>query len=393
MTTINHNGYETVVDNSLMCNASPVFRSKYYNHTEVIIEDNCSQQVFDVFLALCQGKSGVILENYQGILLQLSQKWGCNFEKYIAFSSKISDDILSLIKECNSVLETGGDASILCKKLSKNIEEVIELEEFAALPIPFICSVIEENLASVSPQKVKKLVANAVKIHKNEALLLLGSLNIGPLSYEDLFDVSEPLRQFPFLRDALTMRKPENLVKDASNSCAKDEDLFKLCQNNEYQKIDALLDSNPDLARNVDDIGASPLHVAAENGCVETMEVLCNWGANIQAKTNKGSSVLHWAVRGQHFKAVDWLLANGADPNTVDSYQIAPIHIAAEKGDIRIVASLVEKGADINLCDLCGGTPLHFASYNCRFYVCAFLLQKGADKSIKDKKISLLYCF
>ena len=89
MTTINHNGYETVVNNSLMCNASPVFRSKYYNHTEVIIEDNCSQQVFDVFLALCQGKSGVILENYQGILLQLSQKWGCNFEKYIAFSSKI----------------------------------------------------------------------------------------------------------------------------------------------------------------------------------------------------------------------------------------------------------------------------------------------------------------
>ena len=129
--------------------------------------------------------------------------------------------------------------------------------------------------------------------------------------------------------------------------------MFKLYQNNEYQKIDALLDSNHDLARNVDDIGASPLLVAAENGCVETMEVLSNRGANIHAKTNKGLYVLHRGVRGQHFKAVDWLLANGADPNTVDSYQIAPIHITAEKRDIKIVASLVEKGANINYGHYC----------------------------------------
>ncbi|XP_021941374.1 serine/threonine-protein kinase TNNI3K-like [Zootermopsis nevadensis] len=65
--------------------------------------------------------------------------------------------------------------------------------------------------------------------------------------------------------------------------------------------------------RNID--SWTPLHEAAYNGSVECMEVLVGNGADVNAVTDDGVSVLHVAELQKHKDCVTWLLDIGADRN------------------------------------------------------------------------------
>jgi ankyrin repeat protein len=79
-----------------------------------------------------------------------------------------------------------------------------------------------------------------------------------------------------------------------------------------------------------DDIGFTPLHVAACMGYKDIVELLLDHEAEVAAKDNNGSTPLHVAVR----RAV---LADSRD----------------------VAASLLSKGAEVNVKDKNGFTPLH----------------------------------
>jgi len=164
-----------------------------------------------------------------------------------------------------------------------------------------------------------------------------------------------------------------------------------------------------------DDKGATPLHVAAEYGYSEIVEVLLEHGVDPNIRDKYGDTPLHYAAVFGNSKVVEVLLERGADPNIRDKYGLTPLHYAAafdypkivellHKKDLsdydttplqaaaefnypNVVELLLEHGANPNIQEnKYGYTPLHYAVGNCRVDVVRVLLEHGADPTIRDKK-------
>jgi len=164
-----------------------------------------------------------------------------------------------------------------------------------------------------------------------------------------------------------------------------------------------------------DDYGATPLHVAAEYGYSEIVEVLLEHGAAPNIREKYGDTPLHYAAMFGNSKVVEVLLEHGADPNARDDYGATPLHYAAafdypkivellHKKDLsdydatplqaaaefnypEVVKLLLEHGANPNIQEnKYGYTPLHYAVANCRVDVARVLLDHGADPTIRDNE-------
>ncbi|CAN7999995.1 unnamed protein product [Ixodes pacificus] len=136
-------------------------------------------------------------------------------------------------------------------------------------------------------------------------------------------------------------------------------------------------------------LSLTPLHVAADKGHTDAVELLVKSGA----KVNGGQAALD-RCSGDACRLL--LLACGSESGTAGSQPAAPergsaemqLLEAAKAGNLDLVRSLVEADADVVNCrDVDGrqSTPLHFAAGYNRVPVVEFLLQRGADVHAKDK--------
>ena len=113
---------------------------------------------------------------------------------------------------------------------------------------------------------------------------------------------------------------------------------------------------------------------------VEIVNLLLQAGADVNAKSEDGTTVLMLAAYSKEPDVVNILLEAGADVNARDADGKTALHSAAAKGDPRIIRTLLQSGADVNA-KVAGGfnvgmTPLIFA----RTPVAAkVLLDAGAD--------------
>ena len=111
---------------------------------------------------------------------------------------------------------------------------------------------------------------------------------------------------------------------------------------------------------------SSPLHRAAYVGNCELIQVLLDYGVDVNAQDTDGETPLADAAYGQ-LGAVRLLLDHGADPN-VQARRDAlfslttPLHRALRYGRIDIVRVLLEHGAIIEVKDGEGETPLDVAA-------------------------------
>lgn len=99
---------------------------------------------------------------------------------------------------------------------------------------------------------------------------------------------------------------------------------------------------------NVDAVhgGETPLMVAAQNGCTNTMRVLLEAGANANACSSyRRMTPLMFAVQCGHEDAVRLLLDAGADINAIDRYGKLALTYAVERGFHGVEAVLRERGA------------------------------------------------
>ncbi len=165
----------------------------------------------------------------------------------------------------------------------------------------------------------------------------------------------------------------------------------------------------------------TPLHIAAEKGCTETVELLLKEGADINAENSDGQTPLHEAVWNGYTETVKLLLDKKANVNTKDNYGKTALDYASERshndsershndivgiliqrirqqknsqnlldalkrGDKEAVEILLELGPneiDIND-EECGVTPLHLASSIGYIDIIRMLLEKGADINAQD---------
>ena len=64
-----------------------------------------------------------------------------------------------------------------------------------------------------------------------------------------------------------------------------------------------------------DDVGQTPLHLAAEYGQKEVAVLLITNGADVNAKTQIGVTALHGAATQGYSKIIELLISKGADAN------------------------------------------------------------------------------
>lgn len=114
----------------------------------------------------------------------------------------------------------------------------------------------------------------------------------------------------------------------------------------------------------IDDViktgGLTRLHLAAEEGNVEKISVLLNYGANINVRDNLGSTPLYDSIIYNHFEVYKELILRGADINKIDERDTPIIYLIARRvNDRRFIDLLKSIGVDFNQQDTNGDTALH----------------------------------
>lgn len=110
---------------------------------------------------------------------------------------------------------------------------------------------------------------------------------------------------------------------------------------------------------NEEELHISPLHVAAFNGTLKTVEIL---------------------------------LKQGIDPNSIDSLEWTPLHDAVIQGHIEVAKKLISAGANVNAQDIDElYTPLHDAARMNNQQMVELLLGAGANPLLTDRWENMPY--
>jgi ankyrin repeat protein len=129
-----------------------------------------------------------------------------------------------------------------------------------------------------------------------------------------------------------------------------------------------------------------PIHLAAANNHVGVAEALLNKGADVNAKTEKGSTSMSIAAKQGAVEMVKCLLNHKVDINE----SRALFHAAFCRETTEVMDILLKAGADINAPDPQGVTPIFAAVYAVSLQNVQFLLSHGADTKLHPPGRTLL---
>jgi ankyrin repeat protein len=125
----------------------------------------------------------------------------------------------------------------------------------------------------------------------------------------------------------------------------------------------------------------TPLHSATElteDGDLEVVQKLIEYGADVDAADRQGSTPLHYVTKcGATVHRL--LLEHGADVNARRKNGFTPLHIASIFGKLEVVRLLLEQGADVKAEDGRGRTALQVAEGSGNEEVQKLLLEHGTE--------------
>ena len=159
-----------------------------------------------------------------------------------------------------------------------------------------------------------------------------------------------------------------------------EEDNHELCSN--LLKHDAKIDA-------VDRDGNQPLHLAWKQMHSKACRLLLSNGANANAWTKDGETLLHTAAGGEEDcpRLCSILLKHKAKIDAVDRDGNQPLHLACKRGHTSASLFLLSHGADVNALNEYGQTPLHTAAggEEDNPELCSNLLKRDAKIDAVDK--------
>lgn len=100
---------------------------------------------------------------------------------------------------------------------------------------------------------------------------------------------------------------------------------------------------------------------ASSKGDIKTVRTLLAREANVNTRTNHGTTPLMLAAMEGHVNIVKLLISNGAFVNTRNKYGVTALMYAALENRKDVVLALLERGANVNLKTNKGQTALLFA--------------------------------
>ncbi|PVD21592.1 hypothetical protein C0Q70_17390 [Pomacea canaliculata] len=129
---------------------------------------------------------------------------------------------------------------------------------------------------------------------------------------------------------------------------------------------------------------SSGMHKACETGDIVTVKRLLCCGAGVEDKGDKDGTPLHAACLGGHTDIVSLLLELGVNVHAVDRNRSTALHVACDKGRKDIASLLIKHGGDVHVTDTAGRTPLHAACRHGNKKCASLLLAHGSDIEKRD---------
>ena len=175
------------------------------------------------------------------------------------------------------------------------------------------------------------------------------------------------------------------------------------------EEAEGLLREHPEQVNAKDNIGMTPILIAARLHDVPMAKLLVAYKADINAKPRHGRTALHKAIGARDREKIELagskntspayedfirrneellslLLAEKPDFSSQDSTGRTPLLLALDSYDWNLLTFLAEKGADVNAAGQNGVTPLLAAARGPgRIKQVESLLAHGADVKAKDK--------
>jgi ankyrin repeat protein len=160
-------------------------------------------------------------------------------------------------------------------------------------------------------------------------------------------------------------------------------EIHEATKSGDLAKMRALLDKNPQLISEKDDIGKTPVHWAVGKGQPAALKLLLDtYHADVNIRNNNGGTPLHVAASQAQPECARILIKHGADVNARTRNDSTPLHFAAFKagkpGHFEVARILLEHGADVNAKIDTGATALSMAMYRNSAEMIALLKEHGA---------------
>ncbi|KAK8009845.1 hypothetical protein PG990_008810 [Apiospora arundinis] len=130
--------------------------------------------------------------------------------------------------------------------------------------------------------------------------------------------------------------------------------------------------------------GTTALLSAAWYGHLEAIRLLIHLGASPTCQDREDDGLLHMAAIRGHSGIVSLLCSSDLNVNSLNKNRQTPAHISCIEGHLDILETLVSYHANIAAKDARNRTPLHEAAHNGRSEMMKYLLQGGADPTAAD---------
>jgi hypothetical protein len=115
----------------------------------------------------------------------------------------------------------------------------------------------------------------------------------------------------------------------------------------------------------IDSRGNTAMHFAAKRGSTEILQLLYDFGAKLDLASTSDPQMqpIHWAAAEGKINSIEFLLSKGIDINTQDINGSSPAAVAAQYNQINALIYLYKHGADLTMADHSGDHCLHWAAY------------------------------
>ncbi|XP_039463107.1 ankyrin repeat domain-containing protein 24 isoform X1 [Oreochromis aureus] len=165
-----------------------------------------------------------------------------------------------------------------------------------------------------------------------------------------------------------------------------DERLLQAVEQNEPDKVLALIVKKGLCPTKLDAEGKSAFHLSVSRGRLDCLEVIISHGADISVTDGAGFSALHLAAKNGQSECLKRLLQERMAVDCTDSIGRTPLHLAAVSGCMSCTETLWDFKANLDAQDTDGATPLLLAAQMSRVELCVFLLGRGANANIQDNQ-------
>lgn len=181
---------------------------------------------------------------------------------------------------------------------------------------------------------------------------------------------------------------------DAKTPSSKITPLYMACHEGHIDVVHTLLEHGAKIDERSYE-GLTALCIASAKGYTEIVRALLEKGAAASLSSSyqqnrykpvKTFTPLYIACNHGHVDVVNLLLDYGAEINKGSYIGATPLHIASNNGLNDIVVTLLNGGADVNAKDKDDETPLHWAARRGRTETVELLISKGADPEATNKK-------